>query len=189
MKLLRLVCELSKSKSRPVKSRNKKRKLGRKQRRKRPKRRRLNLRLNEPSLRQPGRENDNSNSSWKTLVTRPRTMMSQNRLLLKKAPQRQVKSLPARSPRRQRVLLLQNHLRVADTSQRLFQARPPPKNREIHISESSLSLRRMEDQPSPHLLYNRLNHSPLHLRLRLSQLICLLRILSTELLSRKQPNR
>jgi hypothetical protein len=194
----RLVCELSRSKSRLARSRNKKKRLGKRLRRRRPRRKRPNLPPNVPSSKPPGRENGNCSFSWKAWVTPPQMRMKVlNKPPLRRAPLRRASFSPTRflllrhQLRRQRP----NHLSAA-----VMRPLPSPahlrRSREIRTSRSFLSHPTAADQHFPRPLCHKLNHSHLHRKKRNRSLlhrhpqpIYPRRIRSTAWRSKKPPSR
>ena len=184
VKQLKLDCGHSKSKSRQAKLKNRKKKLGRKLLRKKPRRKRLNLLPNEPSLKQPESENDNSScSSNRSRMTRRQTRMKAlNISRHRKALQQQARCSQARLPRRHRVMLLRSLRQAVVMSQPLFRVHLL-KSREIHISENchKVSKQRMANQSSHH----RRSHRQAHLHHRRRAIICHQPTRSTAWLNRR----
>jgi len=181
-RLLKLVYGLLRSKSRLIRSRNKRKRRGRKQRKGRPRRKKLDLQHSEQSLRLQRRENGNFSCNLKILEILPLTTMTvQTRSLLKRVHQQQASFLEALQSLRHHLWLLRhrrNLLQAVDMNP-LRSPAPRQRNLEIPISKSCHSRPRMGDRLSPHHRYLKHNHSHPHPHLH-SQLICLRPILSTE---------
>lgn len=151
----KLVCELSRNRSRPGKSRNRKRRRGRRRQKKGRWRRRPSSQHNVLRLRPPERESGSFSFSLKALVILLRMMKARTKPLLKSTRLRRAKCSPVQSLRR---LLHQRDLQAASLMSPPSPA-PRQKNREIHTSRSFLILQTADDQRFLHLRFHKLSRS------------------------------
>lgn len=153
------------NKSKPARSKSKKRKLVKRQPRKKPKIKRRSWLPSELNLKPLERENDNFNCSlriWATLLPMM-TTMSRNRLPHRRARRRRVKYLQVRSHHLRLWQLLHRIYRQAVAMRPLLFPALQRKSLEILISGNSPNGQKMQDLPSHRQLSPRARCSRRHL--------------------------